>query len=168
MKTKTLVLGGLAAGGGAWLLRQRMTGGRWGGHVVASGGNGSSGRHWDRWHAVTVNRPPEEVMRDGRLPGPLAELGDKIEVQTRPAPGSRGTEIHARVRGTMPSGMSGAAARIKGEDPRQALRAALRESRSILETGEVMSPDKPPTTKDTPGGRLMGLATSRARGEGLL
>lgn len=169
MKVKrTLAIGGLAAaGGGAFLLGQRMAGGRWGGRVVDSNGNGKSGRH-DRWHSVTVNRPPEEVAPEGRLPGPLAALGDKIEVRIQLAPANRGTEISARVRGPVPSGPGGAAARIRGEDPRQSLRAALRDSQSILETGEVLSPDKPPTTKQTTGGKLMGLATGRARGEGLL
>lgn len=171
MKAKTtLAIGGLAAaGGGALLLRLRQGGGkssRWAGRVVGNGytADGTA----DRWHTVTVNRPPEEVAPEGRLPGPLAELGDKIEVRFNPAPGDRGTEISARVRDPVPSGPSGAAARIRGEDPRQKLREALRDSQSVLETGEVLSPDKPPTTKDTPGGRLMGLATGRARGEGLL
>jgi hypothetical protein len=51
-------------------------------------GNGTAGQVPDRWHTVTVNRPPEEVAPEGRLPEPLAALGDTIEVRTRPAPGT--------------------------------------------------------------------------------
>ena len=67
-----------------------------------------------------------------------------------------------------PSGPGAVKARASGEDPRLALRRALRETRSILEVGEVLSPDKPPTTKPTPGGKLLGTVTSRGRGEGLI
>ena len=99
---------------------------------------------------------------------PLANLGDGIEVRVQPAPGDRGTEIHARVRGSVPSGASGVRARISGEDPRQALRRALRETQWLLETGEVLSPDTKPTTKPTPGGKLLGTATGRSWEEGRL
>ena len=155
-------------GRGALLLRRR-TAARLAGNVVASNGraNGRDGQQ-DRWHAVTVNRPPEEVSSEGRLPDPLAELGDRIEVQIRPAPGDRGTEIHARVRGTVSSGLSKVQARMSGEDPRGTLRRALRETQWLLETGEVLKPDTPPSTKPTPGGKLIGLATSRSWKEGRL
>ncbi len=183
MKAKNVAaMGGLAAaGGGAALLIGRLTGSRWAGRVVGNGyrpsgtaraffagGEASSGGRADRWHAVTVNVPPQEVSPDGGLPGPLAGMADKIEVRIKPAPGDRGTEIHARLRGSVPSGPSAVKARASGEDPRQELRKALRETRSILETGEVLSPDKPPTTKSTPGGKLLGTVTSRGRGEGLI
>lgn len=95
MKAKTLVIGGLAAasGGAVVLLRRKMDPQR-----IHSNG-AADGKAEDRWHVVTVNRPPEEVSSEGRLPDPLAELGDKIEVQTRPAPGDRGTELAARLLG---------------------------------------------------------------------
>jgi hypothetical protein len=51
-------------------------------------GNGTHRETRDRWHALTINRPPEEVAPEGRLPEPLAALGDTIEVRTRPAPGT--------------------------------------------------------------------------------
>lgn len=164
MKVKrALAVGGLAAAG-AWLLRQRMAGGKWGGHVVDSGAGGGQ---QERWLVVTVYRPPEEVSED-RLPGPLAELDDEIEVRIRPAPKDLGTELYARPRGPVPSGLSRVQARISGNDPRQSVRKALREAKQILETGEVLSPDKSPTTKDTPGGKLLGMVTGRAREEGLI
>jgi hypothetical protein len=182
MKTKTLAIGGLVAAGGGALLVGRLTGSRWAGRVVGdgyrptgaaaraffAGGGAPSGGRADRWHAVTVNRTPEEVSSEKPLPGPLTELGDKIEVQIRPAPGDKGTEIAARVRGSVPSGPMGAYARLSDNDPRQALRKALRETRSLLETGEVLKPDTRPSTKPTPGGKLLGIATSRSWEEGRL
>lgn len=176
---KILALGGLAAaGGGVALLVGRLTGSRWGGRVVGdgyrsggvvrgmSGGCGSrSTEKTDRWLAVTVNRPPQEIQTKDGLPGPLAELGDGVRLRIQPAPADKGTEIRA-----LPVAPSGSPrAKAAGEDPRQRVRQALRETKQILETGEVLSPDKPSTTRDdTPGGKLLGAATGRARKEGLL
>jgi hypothetical protein len=42
-------------------------------------GNGAAGQVPDRWHTVTVNRPPEDVAPEGRLPEPLAALDDTVE-----------------------------------------------------------------------------------------
>jgi hypothetical protein len=130
-------------------------------------GNGARDSQ-DRWHTVTVNRPPDQVAPDGRLPDPLAELGDAVEVQLRPAPGDRGTELAARLRGAVPSGLGGVAARAAGNDPRQDLRAALRQSKQLLETGEVLRPDEPPTTRRTLRNLPLELATRHAGGEGRL
>ena len=131
-------------------------------------GNGTAGQVPDRWHTVTVNRPPEEVAPEGRLPEPLAGLGDAVEVRVRLAPGGRGSELAARLRGGAPAGVAEAVARVAGSDPRQDLRAALRQSKQLLETGEVLSPDKPPTTRRTLRGLPLELATHRAGGEGRL
>ena len=51
-----------------------------------------------RWLAVTVNRVPSDLLPGGSPPAPLAELGDAIEVQVRPAPGDKGAELAARLR----------------------------------------------------------------------
>jgi hypothetical protein len=59
-------------------------------------------------------------------------------------------------------------ARIAGKDPRQELRAALRQARQLLETGEILRPDTPPTTRRTLRNLPLELATRRARGEGRL
>jgi hypothetical protein len=131
-------------------------------------GDGAANQASDRWHTVTVNRPAEAVAPDGRLPEPLAELGDAVEVRLRPAPADRGTELAARLRDGAPTGVRGAAARAAGNDPRQHLRAALRQAKQLLETGEVLSPDKPPTTRRTLRGLPLELATRRAGGEGRL
>jgi uncharacterized membrane protein len=157
MRAKPLVIGSLVVAGGGVLLLRRRTATMLAGNVVDSsaqtnGGTNGRGVQQDRWHVVTVNRSPEEVSSEKPLPGPLAELGDKIEVQIRPAPGDKGTEIAARLREPVPSGLSRVQARISGDDPRQSLQRALREAKQLLETGEVLSPDRPPSTKPTPGG----------------
>jgi hypothetical protein len=158
MRVRPMVLGGLVAGGGgvAVLLRRLM------------GADGAPDGRTDRWHVVTINRPREEVMPDGRLPAPLAELGDKVEVQVRPAPGNRGTELAARLRGPVPTGVVGTAARLAGEDPRQPLRQALRHTKALIETGEVLSPDRPPSSRRTITNLPLELAVARSRGEGRL
>ena len=136
--------------------------------VSRQAGNGAAGKVPDRWHSVTVNRPPEEVAPEGRLPEPLATLGDAVEVRLRPAPGGRGTELAARLRDGALAGAAGAVARVAGSDPRQEVRAALRQSKQLLETGEVLSPDEPSTTRRTLRSLPLELATRRARGEGRL
>jgi hypothetical protein len=115
--------------------------------------NGAAKRDGDRWHTLTINRPPTEVAPEGRPPAPLAELGDAVEVQVRPAPGGRGTEV---------------AARVVGDVPVRRLREALRKSRQLAETGEVLEPDQPPTSRRTLRNLPLELATRRARGEGRL
>ena len=109
-------------------------------------------------------------MPDGRVPDPLAELGDLVEVEVRPAPGGRGSELRARLRGSEPSGAASAAARLSGDDPRQQVRIALREAKQLIEVGEVLRVDPTPhgQRKSTPTGAVVDLATKRAEGEGVL
>lgn len=119
-----------------------------------------------RWHVLTVNLPRAEVAPDGRLPAPLAALTD-VDVQLREAPGGKGTEIAVRLRRGEPTGGSAVAVRITGKDPRHAVRRALRETRSLLETGEVLQPDAP-STRRTLLSRPLQYATAHGREEGLL
>ncbi|MFF8315993.1 hypothetical protein ACF06V_02375 [Streptomyces bobili] len=121
----------------------------------------------DRWLTVTINRAPSDIQPD-KLPVPLQEYGDRIETRIRPAPGDRGTELAVRLRETQPGASGSVPARLAGQDPRQDLRRALREAKALLEAGEVLRPDAPSSTHDTPGGRLVGLMTRRAGGEGVL
>ncbi|RJK97952.1 hypothetical protein [Vallicoccus soli] len=119
-----------------------------------------------RWRAVTVQVPRSELERG--LPAPLAELGDALEVRLVDAPGDRGTEVHVRLRDGEPSGVSGAAARLTGQDPRQDVRRALRESKLLLETGEVLQPDSTASTETTPANLQLQWATGHGRDEGRL
>jgi hypothetical protein len=118
-------------------------------------GVASSRARTDRWNVVSVNLPPHDVMPDGRLPGPLAELEGEIEVQVRPAPADKGTEVFARYAGAH-------------DGDRQRLRTALRHAKMILETGEVLESDEPSTTKTTVTNLPLELAIRRAQGVGRL
>jgi hypothetical protein len=105
-----------------------------------------------RPHVITVFRPMDEVRRDGKLPSPLAELGDSVTVEIRPAPADRGTEIVVR---------------SISADPGQ-IRRALRDTRSLLEVGDVLLPDGPPTTKPTLLNKPLRAVTQHGREGGLL
>lgn len=79
---------------------------------------------------VTVNAEPDAVIGDHRLAKVFVDFGEDLETRIEAAPGGRGTEIAARLR--QPPG--GVTARITGDDPRQDVRRALREVKSLLET----------------------------------
>ncbi|MDN3296361.1 hypothetical protein QWM81_20295 [Streptomyces ficellus] len=121
-----------------------------------------------RWLTVTINRAPTDVMPGDTLPPPLDGLADRLEARVRPAPGDRGTELAVRLKDAPQAAATSLPARLAGQDPRQEVRAALREAKSLLETGEVMRPDTPPTTRETPGGKLIGMLARRSSGEGVL
>ncbi|MDG9717246.1 hypothetical protein [Streptomyces sp. DH24] len=125
-------------------------------------------RAGDRWLTVTINRPPADVSSGGKVPSPLDDLAERIDVQIRPAPGDRGTELAARFKEPVPAASASVPARLAGRDPRQELRRALRDAKALLEAGEVMRPDAPPTTRPTPGGKLVEVFTRRSGGEGVL
>jgi hypothetical protein len=129
---------------------------------------GGNDRPGDRWLTVTVNRPPQEVFPGAELPPPLDAFAERIDVEARPAPGDRGTELAVRPRRRTSALAASLPGRLAGQDPRQELRVALREAKSLLETGEVMRPDAPSTTHDRPGGKVIGLASRRSGGEGVL
>ena len=141
---------GEVVAGTAAKVREEVRGGR-------SGTGAAPGT--DRWQTVTVLRPADEVVVDGRPPRPLADLGDAVEVRTAPAPRDRGTELSARLR--QPAG--------HGDDRREELRAALRRSKQLLETGEelVVAPVHG-WRSPTPQGRLLDRVVRRAGGEGVL
>ncbi|MFC0033510.1 hypothetical protein ACFFMM_28705 [Micromonospora chaiyaphumensis] len=101
-----------------------------------------------RWQVVTVAGRPEEVLPRGRRPEPLRRLGGGVELSARPAPGGRGTELAAR----LPAGgaaLPGLAAHLVGDDPGRFLRQVLRETKQLVETGEVLRADR--SRLDRPG-----------------
>ncbi|MFV2111177.1 hypothetical protein ACFHW0_02410 [Micromonospora sp. LOL_025] len=102
-----------------------------------------------RWQVVTVDRAPGEVLPGGRWPEPLRRLGGAVQVELRPAPGCRGTELAARpVPGA--AAPAGLAAHLVGDDPGLLVRRALREAKQLAETGEVLRADRRPA--DRPAG----------------
>ncbi len=132
-----------AAGAGAVAILTRR---------LVSAGHGRDRRQ--RWLAVTVNRSPEEIGPVESLPEPLRRLSSDIEVRIRPAAGDRGTELLA-----MPTNE-----RVSAGD----LRSALRQAKSLLETGLVLSADSQPSTHPGPAGRLLQGLIRRAGREGRL
>ncbi|MDD9207143.1 hypothetical protein PU560_11805 [Georgenia sp. 10Sc9-8] len=106
----------------------------------------------ERWLVVTVQRPPEEVAVD--LPATLRT--SSVEVEVRPAPGDRGSELAARARGRKP--------------PRDELRSALREAKQVLEVGEVLRVDPQPAGRRsrTPATKVLAAVAGRAGKKGVL
>ncbi|AJP05405.1 hypothetical protein TU94_32395 [Streptomyces cyaneogriseus subsp. noncyanogenus] len=132
-------------------------------------GSRSGGRPDDRWLTVTINRPIDDIGTGEKPPPPLDRFGESIDVRTRPAPGGRGTELAVRpAEREARERSSSVPARLSGQDPRQELRHALREAKAVLEAGEVLHADTPPTTRPTPAGKLLGLLNRRSGGEGVL
>ncbi|MGC4864018.1 hypothetical protein ACLQ3B_01110 [Micromonospora sp. DT53] len=122
-------LGGAALAGAARLLRVPRRGAR-------PGADGDA-----RWEVVTVDRPPEQVLPDGRWPEPLRRLDGAVEVRVRPAPGDRGTELAARpLAGLTPP--TGLAAHLVGDDPGLLVRRTLRQIKQLVEAGEVLRADR--------------------------
>jgi hypothetical protein len=121
-----------------------------------------------RWMAVTINCHPDDVAPDGRLPRPLAQLD--VEVRVEKAPGDRGTELYARPRAPVPTGRAAVLARLRGDHPREMVRTALRQVKSLIETGEVLRPD-PDLTRARPAragrarAKVVDMALARAAGE---
>jgi hypothetical protein len=122
-----------------------------------------------RWLMVTVYRDADEIDI-AQLPAPLAGYGDEIEVRVRPAADAKGTELGARLRSPSPSGVAGAAARIRGDDPRAKLRSALRRAKQLIEVGEILQVDPVPHGKRnaTPAGVLLEAVTRRGDKGGVL
>ncbi|MFI7575707.1 hypothetical protein [Micromonospora sp. NPDC049497] len=117
---------------------------------------------------MTVKPARDELTPDSPLPEPLAGLGDAVEVQIRRAPADRGIELAVRLRDGAQSPVTAGARRLAGRDPHQAIRAALREAKQLLETGEVLHPDSPPTTRTTAVNKPLQMATRQGRREGRL
>jgi uncharacterized membrane protein len=136
--------------------------------LAAADGDDAGPRN--RWRAVTINQPEDQVAPDGALPQPLAELGDAVEVRISPAADGKGTELAARLREPEPSGPGAAVKRLTGDDPRQDVRDALRRSKQLLETGEVLQMDPRPAGRRTatPGGKLLDAVSRRAGSEGVV
>jgi uncharacterized membrane protein len=103
------------------------------------------------WDAQITADVPGERIAWRSLDGTLVSHQGEVRFVT--APGDRGSEVHVRMRYSMPGGKLGqAAARYFGEDPHQQLDDDLRRFKQIAETGEVVR------SEGAPGGK-------RARGE---
>ena len=106
------------------------------------------------WLVVSVLCEPSDIDT-ARLPVPLAQFGDRIEVRVQPGADSKGTELAARLRERLPSGS--APSRLSGNDPQAELRSALRRAKQLIEVGEVLVVDPVPHGERTAtiGGALL-------------
>ncbi|MCX5121113.1 hypothetical protein OG992_28440 [Micromonospora sp. NBC_00362] len=126
-------LGGVVLAGAARLLRVPR-------RVARQGADGDAAAP-ARWEVVTVDRPPEQVLPEGRWPEPLRRLDGAVEVRVRAAPGDRGTELAARpLAGVSPP--TGLAAHLVGDDPGLLVRRTLRQIKQRVEAGEVLRADR--------------------------
>ena len=123
-----------------------------------------------RWIAVTVNRTAEDISAGGRMSELQTALGRDVEIDVRTAPGDKGTELRARLRGGGASGDASRRASDTDRDRTRQLRRALREAKQIIEVGEVLRVDPTPhgPRKNTPMGAVVEYATDRGPEEGLL
>jgi hypothetical protein len=119
---------------------------------------GEDAAHPGRWLAVTVYRATDDVRSEVDGSGPLSRMRHEIEVTVREAPGDKGTELAAR-----PNAPDGGSLEL-----RRAIRGALRETKSVLECGEVVEPSRPGSSHPGPAGQVLRAVTSRAWGEGRL
>jgi hypothetical protein len=124
-------------------------------------GRTGTGQPTSGWLVVTVLCDPSDIDTS-RLPVPLAELGDRIEVQVRPAAGGKGTELAARLRDQ--ESTASAPSRLSGSDAQSEVRSALRRAKQLLEVGEVLAVDPAPHGErtPTPGGVLLEAWTRAA------
>jgi hypothetical protein len=109
-----------------------------------------------RWRAVTVLTDPEQLRTT--TPAPLLAFGERLELRVTSAPGDRGAELAARFSGPVT------------QDEIGELRAALRESKQLVEVGEVLRVDPAPHghRPATPQGAALEGATEQAPKEGVL
>jgi hypothetical protein len=120
-------------------------------------------REGHRWLVVTVEGDPAQITPGGKLPTPLAELRSSVEVEVRSAPGSWDTEIFAR-----PAFAS--ASTVADRQLRGRLRSALRQTKQLLEVGEVLIAEPRPEGRRpaTVAGKLVDHAERTADEKGVL
>ncbi len=121
------------------------------------------------WLAVTALVDRGVVDAAGGVPGPLADLGDRIEVDVRPAPADKGTVIAARLV-TSAESHDGRRPADGAAELQSRLREALRETKQLLETGQVMRVDPQPAGRRTRtlAGRAIDVAQAHGRDQGVL
>jgi len=107
-----------------------------------------------RWRVVTIGCTQEQLAT---CPAPLAALGAEVDIELRDAPGGRGTELRARLR---------AGGTLTPAD----LRIALRQSKQLVEAGEiaVVAPQPHGRRKPTPQGLALDVIAAASEGKGIL
>lgn len=122
-------------------------------HWTVAGPAGAT-LEWDA--EITEDRPGESIA--WRSVGD-ADIDSRGFVRFVPAPGERGTEVHAEITYRAPGGRVGAMiAKLFGREPGQQAHGDLRRLKQVLETGEIVHSDssihplphaaRPPTERD--------------------
>jgi uncharacterized membrane protein len=129
-------------------------------HLDSVSMTGTKTSHWRasapfgrsvEWDAEIIEDVPGERIAWRSVDGALVR--NEGEVRFMPAPAGKDTEVHVRLRYSMPTGRLGEmVARYFGEEPHQQLGDDLRRFKQVAETGEVVR------SEGAPGGK-------RARGE---
>jgi uncharacterized membrane protein len=107
------------------------------------------------WEAVIVSDQENHMISWRSLPD--SWIDNRGAVRFEPAPGGRGTEVHAEISYAPPAGDLGhAAAWLFGQSPRQQMREGLRRIKQLLELGEIPLSDGPGISRpaqpaETPG-----------------
>jgi len=87
------------------------------------------------WEAEVTDDQPNRRIAWRSLDG--ADVPNWGHVEFRPAPGGRGTEVHAVIRYEPPAGMLGrAVAKLLGREPQMQMRQDLDRFKRAMETGE--------------------------------
>jgi hypothetical protein len=97
--------------------------------------------------AITVLRPHNEVQRLWQDRALRSAYLDELEARVtfRPAPGDRGTEIHAEIEHDAPAGKVGEALdKVRGAMPRAKAMDELRRFKQRVETGVIVRSDGSP------------------------
>jgi hypothetical protein len=130
--------------GGLGLLTAGLGVGRW---MVSRAQTMREPAPKNRWIMVTINCSPQRLASRADLPEPITRLGDAVDLKISPAPGDRGTELGARLREVPRTKIAGMVARRPEEDPRLVIEEALRQAKSLIEAGEALRPDWPPSAR---------------------
>ncbi|WP_210505248.1 hypothetical protein [Naasia sp. SYSU D00057] len=121
----------------------------------------------ERWRVVTVLASPERLAEDA-YPEPLRSAAPALEIRTAPAPGMRGIELSARM---LPDAAAAPLLkRLTGMPPADAVRTVLRDTKQVLEAGEVLRVDPRPHghRAATPFGAVVDGVEQAAKGKGIL
>jgi uncharacterized membrane protein len=103
------------------------------------------------WDTIITEDQPNERIAWRSAPG--ADLQSVGWIKFRPAPGDRGTEVHASIAYEPPAGQLGRiAAELWNDAPGGQAQGDLRRLKQVLETGEVPTPAmrRPDTTAAMP------------------
>jgi len=127
-------------------------------HLESVEVRGSGRSHWVakapagktvEWDAETTEDVPNERIAWRSLPD--ADVPNSGNVEFRPAPGDRGTEIHVQIHYDPPAGKLGAfVAKLFGEEPSQQVGDDLRRLKQVLEVGEVVRSEASPEGQGRP------------------